>query len=408
MTAKATAASPLVMEGSKIKLRLEENRNFSGHLVSIDWLRFTTQLHFNHDNVFPLDVPEFEQWFSDTTTDEFDKPETFAAAKRHAVQALWLAKEVCDALGHGFNADTSIKAGKDFYKYRISIMRENHECGWVGFLSSTTSKSKDKQDNTLHVNLYGHACTFAQHGWHKKMQVLIEAEKARITRVDFAMDSFNSEPEYLLTVKDQYQHGLMNVNGKEPKMNMVGCWRDDGKGHSRSIYFGSKEAGKQTNVYEKGHQLFGPDSGSNWTRVEVRYGNKLRVIPADVLTDPDRYFAGASDWHAQQLSDLKEQLNHTYATTPEAIKTTPRLSAQTIKAEVYRNAKWLANVAAPSIAMAFEYLGDEFLELVTNQHKPGRLRKFSSKEIGGVFSDAFRSAVGMSPAQTQRTPQWAH
>ena len=54
-------------------------------------------------------------------------------------------------------------------------------------------------------------------------------------------------------------------------------------------------------MYEKGHQLFGPESGSNWLRVELRYGNKLRVLSSDILRNPSNYFAGASPWHASML-----------------------------------------------------------------------------------------------------------
>ena len=61
---------------------------------------------------------------------------------------------------------------------------------------------------------------------------------------------------------------------------MVGDWAN---GHARSFYIGSKEAGKQTNIYEKGDQLFGVETGSKWLRIELRYGNKLRVLSPEML-----------------------------------------------------------------------------------------------------------------------------
>lgn len=384
----------LVMVGNKIKLRLEENREITGNQVSIDWLRFTAPLRLNHDHIFPEDLPEYARWLN---LNARENPELGIGRwhEHHALQARWMAEEVCHALGAEYYVDALIKRGRDFYKYRISIMRENHECGWVGFISATTSEHKAKQDKTLHVNLYGHACTFGQTGWQAKMQTIIRAEKATITRVDLAMDDFDCRPGFLQSVKEDYQLGLMDSGGKRLKCNMVGCWLDDGTGHSRSFYIGSKEAGKQTNVYEKGHQLFGAESGSTWTRIELRYGNKLRDIPAKVLTEPDQYFAGASDWHATQLREYKLRNKIYKSTAPEGIKTKGRLPIETVEAEAYRNAKWVLNICGASLQTAFTHLSEnQFLEIICNKEKPGRLRKYSDSEIRGVYQKAFTRLTG--------------
>jgi phage replication initiation protein len=76
-------------------------------------------------------------------------------------------------------------------------------------------------------------------------------------------------------VESDYRNGLMNSQGKRLSCNVVGDWPNS---RARSFYVGSKEAGKQTNVYEKGNQLFGPKDDSPWVRVELRYGNKLRPL----------------------------------------------------------------------------------------------------------------------------------
>jgi len=46
------------------------------------------------------------------------------------------------------------------------------------------------------------------------------------------------------------------------------------------------------------------------------------------------------------------------------------------------------NTAAPTIAAAFRYLGDEFLQLCTNQKLPGRLQRFSPAELQKEFCKA--------------------
>ncbi|PAT43511.1 replication initiation factor domain-containing protein [Vandammella animalimorsus] len=391
--------SPLVLVGNKIKLRLEENRAHAGSLVSVDWLRATFQVKPNHRHIFSPDVPEYKKWLrlnvEQYRVDGRDDFRFLPCHEHHALQARWLAEEACAALGADFHIDYMIKKGQDFYRFRVSIMREGHECGWVGFVANTRSAAQERQNNTLHLNLYGHACTFGAPGWQQRMQRLIEAENATITRVDLALDDFEASADYLPQCKADYEHGLMNVAGQEPKMNMVGCWRSDGKGHSRSLYIGSKEAGKQTNIYEKGHQLFGPESGSTWTRIELRYGNKLRVISPQVLTNPDSFFSGASDWHAQQLRIAKQAQGVSSATAPESIKVTPRLAIQTVKAEVFRNARWLFNVAAPSVLQAFKNSGDEFLQLFMHKEKPGRLKRFSDKEISAVYPSAIHQILGL-------------
>lgn len=390
----------LVLVGNQVKFRLQENRDHTGALVSVDALRFTLQVQPDFSHIYPPDVEHYKKRIRDIA--EFDSEYgDFRHTEHHSVQALEIANEVAELLGEGFYVDLFPRKGQDFYKYRWSIMREQKECGWVGFLSTGKhgNKTKEKQDNTIHVNLHGHACIFGAQGWHHRIRALIEHRDATITRCDLALDVFDAAPDFLPTVRQEYQCGLMNVAGKLPSCDMAGKWLDGQLGHSRSFYFGSREAGKQTNVYEKGHQLFGHESGSTWVRIELRYGNKLRVIPSDVLTSTESYFAGASDWHATKLLAYKESQKVHRPTVPETIKTTPRLAAETVKAEAYRNLKWLRDVAAPSIAIAFRHLdGDAFLQFVTNQKKPGRLTKFTDAEISAVYREAFNFGASTAHA----------
>ncbi|GAB6260430.1 replication initiation factor domain-containing protein [Photobacterium sp. R1] len=60
----------------------------------------------------------------------------------------------------------------------------------------------------------------------------------------------------------------------------------------RSFYVGSREAGKMLRVYEKGKQTKSTQN-PNWVRWELELRSKDRVIPFDILTDGDKYFAGA-------------------------------------------------------------------------------------------------------------------
>ncbi len=392
----------LVLDGNEVKLRLKAERAHARTPVHVDWVRFTVNLRHaprlhTADSLCPsYDGIRFADDFAASkriaeALAGLDDPDLSASA-----QALDLANSICLSLGPDFGVCPEVRKGHDFYRYRWSIMRHGAECGWVGYLASGESPRQQAQGKTIHANLYGTACTFALPGFNLRLAELVESMHATITRVDLALDFFEGFSGGLDRVKADYMAGLMDHHGNRPKCNLVGDWCN---GRARSFYFGSKEAGKQTNVYEKGHQLFGPKDDSPWQRVELRYGNKLRVLPADVLRRPADHFAGASDWHAAMLQEAD------FKAMPEPLKTTTRLAAETVAAEVVRNVRWLVETAAPSIALAFKHIGNsQFIEEVLfNKNRPGRLEKFSDGEIAAAFKRAFNSGsgggrVGLQPA----------
>ncbi|MGB6101703.1 MAG: replication initiation factor domain-containing protein [Comamonas sp.] len=387
----------LVLDGNQIKARLIAERFETKVPVHVDWLRFTCLLRNvpapdpellnpvgHQSDVEPLS--EFEMENGTVEQRAFARflrmlqrlPDADYAP---AVQARELAQSVVNCLGKGFTVNPEIRKGYDFYRHRLSIERGGEECGWVGFLSSSESPRQQAQSKTLHVNLYGSACTFAQSGWRESLAFVIEGVEGSITRCDLALDFFDGLRGGMLRVKADYEAGLCDVGGKRPKCNMVGDWC---AGHSRSFYIGSKEAGKQTNVYEKGHQLFGEKDATGWTRIELRYGNKLRVLNPDMLRRPADYFAGASDWHASMLREAQA------VASPTPVLCERKLAEQTVEAEVTRNLRWIRDVAAPSLALAFRYLKENtFLDLVTGQGLPGRLRRFTRDEVQNAYGAAF-------------------
>jgi len=390
------AQSALVLDGSEVKLRLMAERQHAKSAVHVDWVRFTCLLRNvvpSVDALFP--VPGLR---SDSIWDEQTRRETLGKAiacspdcdAAPAEQAHALASSVADALGPDFKVGGEIKKGHDFYRFRWCIERNGAECGWVGFLTSGDSPRQSAQAKTIHCNLFGAACTFAIPGWNDRIASIVEGNEGVLTRCDLALDFFDGLPGGIDGIKADYMAGLLDVGGKRLKCNMVGDWCN---GKARSFYHGSKEAGKQTNSYEKGHQLFGEDFGSQWLRVELRYGNKLRVLPADMLRRPADFFAGASDWHASML------LKADQIVTAEPVKCTGRLAIETVEAECVRNLKWVMNTAAPSMSAAVQYLGEsDLFQLVEHQRLPGRLQKFSVAEIKRAFVSAFTrvSSVGSS------------
>ena len=232
------------------------------------------------------------------------------------------------------------------------------------------------------MNLYGTACTFAKPSWRFEMADLVDQVSGVITRCDLALDFFDGITGGMQRIQADYENGLMDSGGKRLKCNMVGDWMN-GKG--RSFYIGSKEVGKQTNIYEKGHQLFGDKDASGWMRAELRLGNKARVLDVDMLRRPADFFAEASPWHAALLREADEQIE----LNPASLACNGRLAAETIEAEVTRNKRWVRDVAGPSLALMFTLMdGEEFAAIVEGASLPGRLRRFSRDEIARVYQRA--------------------
>lgn len=399
------AKSSLVLDGSEVKARLLAERTASKSVVHVDWVRFTCLLRNaptpSVDDLFPKNTAASAGNIWDTAFKQQDELRRVLASMPDpdfaaSVQAKDLAVDVAEALGAEYTVAAEVRKGYDFYRFRWSIERNGVECGWVGYLASGESPRQAAQALGIHCNLYGAACTFAENGWNHRLATVIEGRNGDVTRCDLALDFFDGVPgmpDYLTQLVDDYKNGLCNSGGKRLKCNMVGDWAN---GNSRSFYMGSKQAGKETNVYEKGDQLFGCEAGSCWIRAELRYGNKLRELSTEMLRRPADFFAGASAWHASLLM-LSEQ-----KFCPEPVKTTGRLALETVEAEVTRNLRWFRDVAAPTIAAAVKFLPEEELfSMIESQKLPGRLQKFSLPEILRAFMPAFTrvsTVAGTGPA----------
>lgn len=383
---KVKDKTALVLDGNVVKLRLMAERQASNSMVHVDWLRFTVRLRNAPPFLTDKRAESTSIWDEGyrlnrllSIINELPDHERDACG-----QASDLADRVCMALGFEFNRGADLGKGHDFYKRRWPIQRNGAEVGWVGFGAASDSPKQRAQAESLHVNLYGVACTFAEHGWSDRMAKIIDELDGKITRADLALDFFDGFSGGIERVLEEYRAGLCDSYGHRPVMRDIN-WA---KGCSRSLYLGSKEAGKETNIYEKGDQLFGEKIGSKWLRFELRYGNKFRVLDTDLLRRPSDFFAGASDWHAAILREAGD------VAVPTQIHITPQPALMSVKAECVRNALWTLESAAPSIALAFEYLTeDQFLELVTHKKRPKRLASFSHADLSETYSEAFAQFV---------------
>lgn len=230
--------------------------------------------------------------------------------------------------------------------------------------------------------MFGAACTFADTGWQNRMAALVDEFEGTITRCDLALDFFDGAPFTMEQCRQDLMNGVMDVRGRTPAWSVLGHWSDEARSHSRSIYIGSRDNGKQTNVYEKGHQLFGPESRNPWVRVELRWGNKYRVLPTDMLRRPEAAFAAAGNWHTSLLRMAEREV------IAMPITVIDRLKDEHVDSAAVRVISWLKTTAGPALNAAFRYLSPEqLMEIarVEEQVLPRRLHGYSEKQLQGAF-----------------------
>lgn len=159
------------------------------------------------------------------------------------------------------------------------------------------------QNNTIHITLTGVGCgTVAS--WDA-VRVFCASLGGQVSRCDIAVDVLDPDwgVERCLSL---YLQGLFNSGGRRPEHDTRGPWfgeRTRRKG--RTIYIGTRRAGRQLCCYEKGKQL-GGDAPEGWCRWELRlYGDTRRQVPLEVLTNPAPYFAGAY-WALSEMCKVEK------------------------------------------------------------------------------------------------------
>lgn len=141
--------------------------------------------------------------------------------------------------------------------------------------------------NTMMVDMSGMGCSLVN-DWPAVFATMQDLD-ARITRVDTALDLL--EGFTIEQFDDLYFAGHFNAGGRIPgRRYFEGGEMANPHSKGRTLYLGKKANGKELCIYEKGRQL--GNSDSEWLRVEIRFGNRDRVIPHDVVLDPTSYFAG--------------------------------------------------------------------------------------------------------------------
>lgn len=392
MTKRQTPEQAIVA-GSKIKATLAQIETENPGLVRLDWLRFSVPLDallmgcpgvpFDLDAVALMDRRGRDAVRNARTAgiehDGFDN-----AMQVSKAGAAYLVTILAGALEVGHTEDR----GMDYYSVRTALMHCGEVVGWV--LAGGKSQA---QAGTVHFNLFGSALLSIPIRFYPVLRAWLESSNATITRVDLSLDVWKGLD--IAEVPKAWVSGVFDVRGKRPKQAEQGSWTS---GHSRTFYVGSRASGKLCRVYEKGDELFGPEHGDEWVRIEVEYRNACRIIDYGVLDRPGDYFAGAYQWCADRLEEARAQFEAQKLVMSVG---SDALKDKTAEAAVTRVARWIKRTAAPAIAAFLDHQSDTFFDLIEDQaHRvTGRLKGFDRVAISRAFAQV-AAQVAPSPVPT--------
>lgn len=325
-----TAPAPSAKRSPRAVTRGESSPD--AQVAKVDWVNFTF-------HIGSLDNPE-------------DKP-------RLTIQDL--IERLSNVLGRPV---TGVDEGKGLRGYRHSVTLMAH----VGSLKQPMgfiAWGGEAQRGSCLVTIPGGGCSLIE-DW-QAFKHLIQSLEGKITRLDLAVDFLNGE----YTVDDAvefYQAGRFTSSGRAPCTSQAGDWLNT---KERTLYIGKAKNGKVCRVYEKGHQLGNLDS--DWTRYEVQFGSRDRVIPLDALTNRDAYFAGAYP----VLGDLMDKAGQ-------------RIQTQRTEGEITlaHLIKHMRSAYGKALHVAMETEGFEINSLVDEVRVIGMPRrvKASSVEAGATWS----------------------
>lgn len=236
--AESQSQSPRLVTtgGNSLSPEVPDNSSGSNSLAYIDWLAFT-----------------------------ITPPEGFGLP--------WLVGELVVL----FRISETAPCGKGWYGYT-----HRWDLGGYGLLAY----GGESQQGSFHIEINASGCARVA-DWRKVIK-WGETYNVTITRVDLAHDDIEGKALTIAKAREWLDAGGFSTNGRPPAARLFDDL-DSGKG--KTLYVGSRVNGKLCRIYEKGRQL--GDTSSLWTRVEVEFRNKSRIIPWDVLIKPGPYLAGA-------------------------------------------------------------------------------------------------------------------
>ena len=215
-------------------------------------------------------------------------------------------------------------------------------------------------------------------------RVMARVPGIRITRVDLALDDYEGETITYTGAVEAAQRGAFHpARGNAPKWMKIEAGElipEMVKGLAKrfgliassgcSFYIGSRINGKCGRTYEKGKQLSSVEF-PNWVRAEGELHNKDRIIPLDVLINPDPYFAGMYPQFAEWLSAMVEKLVEPVRIT--TFKNKFRIGRDAAVANMARMAGRMLNYMAHVEGLNFESIINQLTSHLSPDDVPSRL-----------------------------------
>ncbi|MDU1141967.1 replication initiation factor domain-containing protein [Aeromonas rivipollensis] len=241
------------------------------------------------------------------------------------------------------------RSGLHGYANSADLLCDGLPCGLIGWGAA---------NHGCMVSFSGVGC--AALDFQALHDVISHVPGVRITRVDLALDDYNGE-------HITYQGAIAGAEAGEfhPQRGRAPSWMkiesgefvitELAKGIAKrfgmvptkgcSFYVGSRINGKCARVYEKGKQMQSAEY-PNWVRAEGELHNKDRIIPLDVLVNPDPYFAGMYPQFATWLAAVQQsEITPVRLTTfKNKFKTSRDNAVFNMSRMAGRLVNWLANI----------------------------------------------------------------
>ncbi|RWT04320.1 replication initiation factor domain-containing protein [Aeromonas caviae] len=241
------------------------------------------------------------------------------------------------------------RSGLHGYANSADLLCDGIPCGLIGWGAA---------NHGCMVSFSGVGC--AALDFQALHDVISHVPGLRITRVDLALDDYSGE-------HITYQGAIAGAEAGEfhPQRGRAPSWMkiesgefvitELAKGIAKrfgmvptkgcSFYVGSRINGKCARVYEKGKQMQSAEY-PNWVRAEGELHNKDRVIPLDVLVNPDPYFAGMYPQFDKWLAAIQEaEVKPVRLTTfKNKFKTSRDNAVFNMSRMAGRLVNWLANI----------------------------------------------------------------
>lgn len=231
--------------------------------------------------------------------------------------------------------------------------------------------------NTIMVDMSGQGCSLVT-DWSSVFATLQDLD-ARITRADTALDLLEG-----FTVEqfdDLYFAGEFNCGGRIPtRRYFEGGDSRNPYSNGRTLYLGKKANGKELCIYEKGKQLGNPES--EWLRIEIRFGNRDRVIPHEIVLNPTKFFAGGF----VALKDLVDSI-------AEKIKTHQRdIAVEERTIVLKRLTHYLTAAYGKTLYQLAQELDFDYQALYDLLHVVGVPRRLEKSTVAGGMKQAHEPA----------------